>query len=321
MTHPPLTLSTRDVALELYGLLREIDPARWRDDLARAARARLAQIEERLAGLLEATWPSHLELRVRLEEMYRLVRDRAPGEIPDEEELRRQWMRFREELQRAYEALAASLREWDVHVPSLRPTNYGRNVFHVLTALGVILLVQYVLVTPALLIGVAAAAAAFVWTMETGRRYSRRWNALMVTLFGPLAHPHEEHRVASSTWFATALLILALTGSPLVGVTAVAILGVADPAAAIVGRRWGRHKLVNGRTLEGSLTFVVTGFLAALAVLLAWYGPTLAEAVAIAAAAAVLGALAELGTRRIDDNIAIPLGAGLGAWVTAGVML
>lgn len=310
MTQAPLALSSRDVALELYALLREIDPARWRDELAHAARLRLAAIEERITRLLAATWPSPAAVRERLEETRALLRGRTPGD-------RTEWMRFREELTTAYEALAASLREWDVHVPSLRPTNYARNVVHVLGAVLALLLLEVVLPTPSALVTAAIGATAFVWTMEAMRRWWAPWNRLMMAIFGPIAHPHETHRVASSTWFVTAMLLLALTGRPLVGAAAVAVLGLGDPVAAVVGRRWGRHKLINGRTAEGSLAFLVAGSLAALGALLAWHDLSLAAAVTVAVAAALLGAVAELVTRRIDDNFAIPLAAGLGAWLAA----
>jgi len=321
MSHAPtFAMDSRDLALEIYALLRQVDPARWRDEVAHAARAKLAEIEARLSELLSMTWPSGLGLQSRLAEMYDLVREFAPS-IDVAGDLQEQWEEFRAEIQPRYEALAAALREWDVHLPSLRPTNHTRNLFHASSSLLVIGLVEWVLITSARMIAVSACFFVMAWTLEATRRQSPRWNDFLMRIFAPLAHPHEWHRVNSGTWFITALFALALTGAVEVGVVAVAVLGFADPMAALVGRRWGRTQLLHGRTLEGSLAFVATGALAAMAVLTTWHPEIgVANAAAIALAAALSGAVAELLTRRVDDNIAIPLVAGMSAWLMGSAL-
>jgi dolichol kinase len=88
---------------------------------------------------------------------------------------------------------------------------------------------------------------------------------------------------------------------------ALVTIGLGDPAAGFVGRRYGRHILVNDRSLEGSLAYVVVAFLAGWAALAIWH-PALGElAVASAAVAAVSGAVTELFCRRVDDNFAVPV--------------
>jgi dolichol kinase len=129
-----------------------------------------------------------------------------------------------------------------------------------------------------------------------------------MAFFAPIARPRERVQVNSATWYMTALVLLASTGSTIVAAVGVAVLGFADPTAAIVGRRFGRVKLVNGRTLEGTITFAVVGAAAALGVM-AWLSapPPLPIVFLIAAASGTAGALAELFSRRVDDNFAIPL--------------
>ena len=92
----------------------------------------------------------------------------------------------------------------------------------------------------------------------------------------------------------------------------VAVLGFGDPLAAIVGRRFGRTPIRAGRTLEGSLAFVAAGGGAGL-VALAVFTPEVPHAVGVALTAAVSGALAELFSQDVDDNLTIPLAAALGA--------
>jgi dolichol kinase len=126
--------------------------------------------------------------------------------------------------------------------------------------------------------------------------------------FKPIAHASEAHRINSATWYMTALTLLALTGNAWICAVGVAVLGFADPAASFVGRRWGTVELVHGRTLEGGFAFVVAGTVkATLALQLTSPRPGWGLAVAIAFVASLAGAVAEMMSRRLDDNFTIPL--------------
>lgn len=319
MTDAAFAEPSRALALELYTLLREIDPIRWRDELADSCRARLAAFEQRLVHLLDAL-PDGATLREHLLSMRDVVRGSLPA-LDGARDLRAQWMSLRSALQPAYEQLADSLREWDVHVPALRPTNHARSAFHLASASVVILIAETVARTPARMLAVTLFFAVLAWTLEVTRRRNAAWNDWLMRAFGPTSHPHERYRVNSSTWYVTALVALALTGSTPVAVTAVAVLGVADPFAALVGRRFGRVKLLHGRTLEGTLAFFFAGATAAFLVLrLLHPAIALGTALALAGAAALAGGTAELLSRRIDDNFTIPVAAGAAAWVVASLL-
>lgn len=200
-----------------------------------------------------------------------------------------------------------------------RPSNYARNAYHLASAVGLLVLVRTLLATPEARVAVAAAAAAAAWGMEAGRRASPGVNRFLMRLFAPVAHPDEAEHVNSATWYTTAVCVLAVAYPLEAGVAAVAVLGAGDPAAAVVGRRFGRHRLADGRSLEGAVAFVAVGTLAAF-VALVGFGAAPGPAVAVGAAAAIAGAGAELVSRRVDDNLSIPLAAGLAA-VLAGQLV
>ena len=98
----------------------------------------------------------------------------------------------------------------------------------------------------------------------------------------------------------------------------IAVLGFADPAAAIIGRRYGRIKLVNGRTLEGTATFVAVGTLVAVPWLALVWGMDPGLALKLGFFGALAGGVAELFSRRVDDNLSIPVAASLVALVLMG---
>jgi dolichol kinase len=298
---PADLLEDQTLALQLHGVLSDIDPARWKNEMAQALRRRLTEISARLAE------------RQRLRTMGLALQGELPHLDAPPGELRSRWLAFKERVLPAYAAMAARLSAERIHLPSLRPTNYTRSLFHVTSAAVAVVIIELTK-NPLAIFFVALAWGLSAWTAETLRRVSPGVNARLMRLFGPVAHPHETHRVNSSTWYATALVFLSATQSLVLCALGVAVLGLGDPAAAWVGRRYGRIKLMHGRSLEGSLAFVAVAMVACFAVLLGFHGAMSLSAMAVvAASAAVAGALAELVSKRLDDNFTIPVSAAAGA--------
>ncbi len=326
MDHALLTTS-QSLANDLRSLLEEIDPARWRDDLEAAARQRANAIMERLQGIPgDAGTTGEVQLVERLGQL-RSVLDRALDGLPSRESITTQaqsaraaWATFQRDVQPAYEALAASLRSMTVTAPApLRPTNYHRNAFHISSGLCVVALSEFLpsrlwLILPPL------AFAIFAWGSEVSRRIWPQINNGLMRLFGPVAHAHERHRINSATWFVTAVLILGLAFPRYGAATGVAVLALADPAAALIGRRFGRTKLHANRSLQGTLAFFVVGAVAAFAVLALRHPASLGAMAVTALATAFAGAVAELYTDRLDDNFTIPLAAASAA-VAVGTLV
>lgn len=321
-----LCADSSHLALELHAFLRSVDPARWREDLEARARARLKTIRSRLREILEQhdapTGDRRLTgLYERLQVLARHIekhRPRARRSVAAKD----QWQDFQLQLQPLYAGLASSLNRLAMPVPALRPTNYGRNVFHFGCGVLALVLVHYVL-PPAQMWMAPVGFALFCWTVEGLRVRFEVVTRIFMWFLGPIAHPHEHHRVNSATWFGTALAILAVFFSPNVASVGVAVLCVADPVAALVGRRFGSTRLRGGRTLEGSFGFVIAGVVASIVVLRIWY-PELGWGVAavVAMAASLCGAVVELVSGRIDDNLTIPVAAaGAGALVMMGLGL
>ncbi|MCA9596280.1 MAG: hypothetical protein KC776_23355 [Myxococcales bacterium] len=308
-----VALGGGEVALELYDVLRGLDRAGWRDDVSTAFRDRLGQIQQRVTHIVNASAATKSALRERLNEVGRTIRESAPAEHSAPREA---WLAFRARVIPAYEALAQGLRAQAVDVPSLRPKNWTRSAFHVLSGLTVLLLVEEVLSLRGIIIAPAIFAGTF-WFLEVLRRVSPRANDGLMWIFRPIAHPHERHRVNSSTWYATALLTISFIQEQMVCAVAVAVLALADPMAALIGRRFGKLRIAQGRSLEGTLAFFVTGVLAAVVTLLVWHSATpMLAVIGVAVAASAVAAVVELFSK-LDDNFTVPVAAAAGAWVAA----
>ncbi len=316
MTTTTLPLESRDLALELRGLLEAIEPGQWKASAAEAVRRQMLALGDRVQRVLQSvggeTGGSLAGLTGALREAHRVLTEHLPAAGLAGGASRRAWKRFRADLLAVYQRLGATLTAWDIHVPSMRPTNYARNVLHVGSAVFTTLFVAFV--PSPWMYGSVAAITVWAWTMEYFRRHSPGLNRLLMASLGAVAHPHEWYRVNSASWYSTAMLLLATMDWLTAGLVGVAVLGVGDPAAAIIGRRFGRTRLMNGRSLEGTAAFVVTGTLAAMLSLTLLH-PEIPTGVALAACllGATLGGIAELVSRRVDDNFTIPLTASVGA--------
>ncbi len=296
-----LAIESRKLAEDLHALIQLLDPATWRADLEAAARTKVAALRARLRGLISQSEPGDQ------------LTD-ALGEVAHALDESRDWRGLFERLQPAYEAVAVRLRAERIAVPQLRQTNYSRSLVHV--GLGFFALFAITTFSWTFCRIVIGGLMLFATTAETIRRFSPKFNAVMMKAFGAIAHPHEHHRINSASWYTAALFILAWTVEPVCAAVGVIVLGIADPAAALIGRRFGKHKLRAGRSLEGTLTFVVVGAVAAFATLTGLYDVVAARALWVALGAGIVGALAELYSPDVmDDNFTIPVATSYAVWL------
>ncbi|MBQ8754625.1 MAG: hypothetical protein IJZ19_06310 [Lentisphaeria bacterium] len=100
--------------------------------------------------------------------------------------------------------------------------------------------------------------------------------------------------------------LTSLCFAPLCAAAGMAVLLTADAAAALIGRKFGKHKLVNGKSLEGTLAFILTG-IAVSGIFISATGAV--SFLPYTLPAVILAALAELFQKqlKVDDNFSIPL--------------
>jgi dolichol kinase len=158
-------------------------------------------------------------------------------------------------------------------------------------------------VSLALLIGVVMLAVAIEWARFRFRAI--RYQFLRRTRL--MLRPRERRRPAGATYMAIAyLLAFVLFPLPL-AVAAMLFAALGDATAALVGKRWGRHRARWGKSWEGT----AAGAFVNVAVALAIPGLPVGPAVAGALAAATL----EFLPLPIDDNLSVTLGGGTAGWL------
>lgn len=309
---------------DYYSFLRMADAAKWREDRLGPLGRHISRLDERLGDILAnhphgGDWPP--TLRSRLEQLSDVFEDCFSDLSLAPESVKHPGRQLKSRLVAAYESVAAELRAEAVPAPSIRPLNWNRLIFHVGGMSTVLFLLALPLAWSTLVI-TATTLAAICWSLELLRRRSTKLNLLLMAFFKHLAHPVENMRVNSATWYVTAILILAWIQSPLIAAVAMIVVGMGDPAAGIVGRMLGRTRIVNGKTLEGTVAFFVASF-AALCLYLGVFEPTLTlfQTLVLAAIASGTGAVAELLCKPLDDNLTVPIGAALGAGLAGFLLL
>ena len=107
-----------------------------------------------------------------------------------------------------------------------------------------------------------------------------------------------------------AALLMNLLFTPLIAAGAMSVMLTGDAAAALIGRKFGKHKAVNGKSWEGFISFILVGYGALSVVFFLKSVP--AKFYLWGIAAVVLAALAELFQKqlKVDDNFSIPLCVG-----------
>ncbi len=136
----------------------------------------------------------------------------------------------------------------------------------------------------------------------------RLWNPMV----SPIVRPKESQNFTGATFilFSGWLCRLVFTLPAATFGMLVIILG--DTSAALIGRRWGRHRTIGNRTMEGSAAFLVAAAIAGIC--------TPGLPLAIGLALAVPAAFVEMFSTRVDDNLSVPLVIGLCSHLALTVM-
>jgi len=153
---------------------------------------------------------------------------------------------------------------------------------------------------------VALVILALTTAVEWGRQ---RWPALerlFERIIGAALRQGEESQPTAGLWSMLGVIITLLAFERRFAIPAILYAQVGDPAAEIVGRRWGRHRMPNGKSLEGSLACFVVNLGVGLACCLV---------LPLSPGVAVLGALAATLTEAtptpLGDNLTMAPVAGL----------
>ena len=151
--------------------------------------------------------------------------------------------------------------------------------------------------------------------VDIARYYHRPIQEWFYRSFGWLLRQHEtdttRKRLNGATYVLISATICVIVFPKIIAVLSFAILIVSDLTAALVGKRFGKHKFLS-KSLEGSLGFLVS---AVAVVALTPKVEYLFPEYLIGAAGAAVGTFVEALSTEVDDNLSIPLAVGVTIWI------
>jgi len=167
--------------------------------------------------------------------------------------------------------------------------------------------------TAALILG---GLAAFALTLDLGRYLSPQVGKVFYKLFGFLLRRHEVDSDKKNLNGATYVLLSAVFGvlvfPKIIFITAFSILIIGDTMAALIGRKFGKHKFLF-KSFEGTLAFLISSSIVIL------FTPKVGyfyEEYIIGFVAALVGAIVEnISSKYVDDNFSIPFAVGFSMWI------
>lgn len=166
---------------------------------------------------------------------------------------------------------------------------------------------------------IIGAGAASYLVLEIVRLRDPLANRLFVRLFRVILRPSEVTEITGSAYYLVGAFLSVLLFPPVIAIAAILFLVFGDFAAALVGTSIGRIKLFPPKSLEGSAGCLVACLGVGLA--LFWHvKPVWPVATLLALAGAVATTVVECLPWRLNDNLTIPLAAGLTLWFAARLL-
>ncbi len=144
--------------------------------------------------------------------------------------------------------------------------------------------------------------------MDLFKYYDKRFRLLYVKIGGKLLRPHEIKRFTASSYILCSALIALVAFDKWVTIIVLTFIILGDIAAAIFGKRFGKHHTIENKTLEGSMAFFIAAYFGGIAfkvfagIEAPWTALFMGSLTATVLESLPLG---------IDDNLTVPLLTGV----------
>ena len=144
------------------------------------------------------------------------------------------------------------------------------------------------------LVGIAVVVEFLKWV-------SKRFRDMFFRFFESILRKHERKgAITGATYYLVSTFLCIVFFDKNIAIVSIFFIVLGDTAAALVGRAWGRIKLIGDKSLEGSAAcFVVCAVIS-----LFWLNPI------IGIIGAFVATLAELLPLGVDDNLTVPIISG-----------
>jgi diacylglycerol kinase (CTP) len=181
----------------------------------------------------------------------------------------------------------------------------ARRIWHFCGVMSMVALYAYLSRAAAMQV---ALQVSIVWIgADFLRLYVPSVNRALTWAFGPFMRESERHQIAGTTYLLAGVTLIIVLFPKEVVLLSLLFLAVADPLASYVGIRYGKDKLIAGKSLQGTLA--AFGACLVLSIIYLAVMQLMPERLVIVALlAALIGAISELvPIAKLDDNFTFPV--------------
>ncbi len=189
--------------------------------------------------------------------------------------------------------------------------HYGRKFYHAVMGLFCFVLYAFVLTRTQALWILTLVGVPFIG-LDIIRLRNPALKELSLRIFGSVMRDDELKKLSANSFYLIGLTLVTAVFPKPVTLLAVLFLGLGDPIAAIVGTRWGKHKIWTSgvlakKSLEGALANAVLSVVTTFIFARTYMNLPADKAIWFAVMGGVASTLAEILPLPIDDNFTIPV--------------
>jgi diacylglycerol kinase (CTP) len=139
-------------------------------------------------------------------------------------------------------------------------------------------------------------------------------NQFLMVLMKPVMRESEKTSVSGLPFYALGVSLSLFFFPPTIAVLSVLFLIFADPIASFCGILYGRDKILPNKSLQGTIAAFAVCYIVTLVYGLINASPSM-NLLVFSIAAGAIGAVSELCSQFVDDNLCIPVISGLGLFL------
>jgi len=201
-----------------------------------------------------------------------------------------------------------------VELPGRKYFHLGRRLFHFVNAF-VLASLYALFLDHKQLVYILGAMVSVLYILEQIRLNYPDLRDKLAWTFEVFLRAEERLKESAAIPYVMGILLTVLSFPKIVALISVYTLAIGDPLSALVGIKFGKHRIFQGKSLEGSLAFLLSAFACAFFVLALSAGEfhwtMMAASLIIASGSTIF----EMLPIRLDDNLTIPLFTGLCSWI------
>ena len=150
--------------------------------------------------------------------------------------------------------------------------------------------------------------------VEYSRLKNEKLNQLLMIIMKPIMRESEKNSVSGMPFYALGVSLSLFFFPERIAILSILFLVFADPIASFCGILFGRDKILPNKSLQGTIAAFSVCYIVTLVYGLIHASPSM-NLLVFSIVAGIIGAVSELCSQFVDDNLCIPVISGLGLFI------